>query len=241
MKKILTTMAMAAMACVGAHAQTYTALEVSNLFTYNSPVMLQEGGAVHTLGTEATSGYLIAFWWSADGSEGSYEAVGISTFADVLMGGTDADNAGYFYWASEGIFPKPTPPATGVFEGFLGMTVFRYDAGVNAGWGVDEWSAFTAGLTVASLGDTSPGSSASKIEDLWSAAQEGHRHVGEWWDARYTVDNNGAFDVQDFVSDSRGFGWDGNQYLDTIPEPSTWLMLGAGLAFVVVVRARRKP
>ena len=193
-------------------------------------------GAVHTLGSGATAGYLAAFWWSPDDSAGSYSVIGISTFADSSYGvGSELD--GCFAFSSESLLPTP---ASGSATSYLGVTIFRYDAGVAGGWDDTQWNAFVAGLTVTSL---SGDANADKIEGYWNAAQSGAGQTGEWWGGAISIDQYGGVAPDDIFNGPGGFGWNSTkQYLtaNPIPEPSTWLLLGAGAAFAVVMRRRKK-
>jgi len=234
MKRILSIMAVSVMALGMTQAQTNL-----NLFNfYDDPpasTINLEGdkGLVTTLGTGATAGYVAAYWWSADGVD--YSVIGISGFADLLGGGPELD--GCFYFDSEGIIPKP---GSGSTTSYVGLTIFRYDAGVAAKWDGDQWNAFINGLTVDSLGGNA---NATTIEGYWNAAQSGTGQTGEWWGAQISIDYLGGVSPEDIFNGPGGFGWNSTkQYLtaNPIPEPSTWLLLGAGAAFTVIMRRRRK-
>jgi len=238
MKKILSITAMIVLAWAGVQAQGTTNITLYNF--YDDPpasTINLEGdkGLVTTLGSGATAGYLAAFWWSPDNSAGSYKVVGIGGFADLLGGGPELD--GCFFFDSADIFATP---ASGTTTSYIGMTIFRYDVGVKAGWDETQWQSFLDGLTVSSL---SGDANAAKIEGYWTAGQSGSGQTGEWWGAQISIDNLGTVSPEDIFNGPGGFNWGGTkQYLtaNAIPEPSTWLLLGAGAAFTVIMRRRKK-
>jgi len=227
MKKILTSLAIATLACASAHASYLTLFNFHDVMEDDdkpgATINLSGGGGVTTLGSGATAGYVAAFWWSATGAEGSYSAYGIGGFSDYGLGlGSDFD--GTFFYESGG-FPQPG-------TGFLGVTVFRVNDLVGAD--VAAWDSFF---------DLN-GNGAS-IAALWDAAQTNpNGEVGDWWGAKITFDEYGFFLPYDVFGASEangGFGWGTDkQYLSAVPEPSTWMLLGAGAAFVVLLRRRKK-
>jgi len=225
MKKILNTIAIAILA-VGV-SQAQTRLELYNAYELPYPTINIEGkGAVTTLGSGDTAGYVAAYWWSPNGTD--YSVIGISGFLDMEFGSTAA---GCFSFTSDLIIPVPE---TGSEISYLGLTVFRFDDLVGAD--VEDWMAFFNDMKVTSLDDDA---NAATIADMWSAAQNAEDgYARGWWGAEVTINNLG--DVAPINVFGDGFGWGGDpQYLAAIPEPSTWLLLGAGAAFLVLMRRRK--
>jgi len=225
MKKILTLIAVGILALGVSHAGD-TKIEFFNSYNMAHSINLADDqGLVSTLG----GGYVVAYWLSATGGDDvtSYQSLGISGFLD-LAHGSAAD--GYFSYTTGML---DLVPASGEATYYLGMTIFRVDD-------VSNWGEFFGDL------NSSLGSAATQtaLTNMWLAAEaatsETHQ-TGQWWNAQVTFDNLGDRQPEDLFGVA--FGWNGQkQFLsaEPIPEPSTWLLLGAGAAFVMILRRRKK-
>jgi len=192
----------------------------------NIPMLsLQNGGLLTTLGEAETSGYLAIYWWSAD--DINYSAIGIGGFGDLY----GPEFEGWFRFDSTGLLPSPV---TGETTSYLGMTVFRYEPLLGSDG--DAWWSFINGLVVKNLNDAN----ADILASYWGDAQAGKYggEIAQWWGAEIVIDYLGGVTPSDLINN--GFGWNGQgQSTAPIPEPSTWLLLGAGAAFVVIMRRRK--
>jgi len=224
MKKILGTIAVSALATASSFALTGIPFMT---FTGGATIALEDGTTVSTLGSGESSGYIAAYWWSADDTDGSYQVLGISAFTDVTFGSSEWD--GGLFFTSPGIVPVDYGDTS-----YIGVTVFRFDDLV--GTDASEWSAWISSLAVGSFGDTN----ALAIETLWNDAQNGSGQIGSWFGGRITHDMGGAAN-EDVLCGPGGLNWGGNvQYLSrAIPEPSTWLLFGTAATFVVLFRRKR--
>ena len=179
-----------------------------------------------TLVSSLSGGYIATFWWSPDDSAGSYVALGATYFTDahpVLS----FFGPGYFEFVSNPILPYTTDGE----KGYAGIVIFKLDGWAGKVVDTDEPG---SGFRVDSLTDTT-------VSDWWEAAKLTSPEIYEQFGMEFTTGTLGSTPNNVIVD---VFGWSGtvnlysNPYL--IPEPSTWLLLGAGSAFVVVMRRRKK-
>ena len=235
MKKILTA-TIAALAIAGSGiAQTE---KDSGLFAIatmgliggaNQTVMYHEDG---TTAFSSASGYIATIWYGGTSSDPNdlvfYEA---TVFGDVIaaeiygMGASSSMAAGTLQWQSD----VPSTLEVGDKEThYFSIRVF-YAPTIVALWEAapNEWGKIT--LTTQDLAQ------------MWEDALEGDKNVGDF---AYTVktDDYKFPGVADKTNNSLlSTATDGKLvgYIP-VPEPSTWLLLGAGAAFTVIMRRRRK-
>jgi len=239
MKKILSIIAITAAAFTSAQA---TDMVFFTLWNFGPAITLEDGQTkITTSGTGDGAGYLAAYWWSETGGTdlANYSVLGISTMADCL--GDDflpQDKLpGLLYFQSEGIIIAPTNN-----ESFIAMTIFRYDIGVDEGWSIAQWNSFVGGLTVNAWGDQS----AQDIQGLWQASQDlwdsnaNSNEIGIFMNGKITHGMGGGVNEVPPTEAAGLTNWGSTPHLVApIPEPSTWLLLGAGAAFVMIFRRRK--
>jgi len=240
MKKILSTIiAIGALAAGTAQAQNNAGLSFINFG--NALVSLADGTPVTTLGSGAEAGYVAMFWWSATDDPAAFKPLAVDGFCDYLW--YDDQYAGVFY--SEGpAFMVPVP--AGATETYVAITVFRVDSLV--GEDRSDWDGFFSlyngdAAAMMSLWDaaTKNASGTSQVSDLLA-------NGGTWFGTVAHDSTDGTptgYTPMDFAS---GDWVSGTVRLGTtpianplpVPEPSTWLLLGAGAAFTVIMRRRKK-
>ena len=229
MKKIIATITACTFALTMAQAQfNFMSIDSSS---HNGVVLMFDplGDNAGDKVTTTTGGY-VASYWLKSASMADYALVGITTLGDFI--GFPDDYA--LFWTSDAIIPRPgETPVNYSFE----LRVFKVDSiGTPGGdWGNEMFSA-------ASLNDTSAAyDNAYKLWDdaykAWDAG--GAAEYGSWTGTAVMTDAGFTGQIGDWL------GWSntGNTlYLtaNAIPEPSTWLLLGAGSAFVVIMRRRKK-
>ena len=187
----------------------------------------EEGNALLT-----SDGWVATFWYKQNLTD-EYTAIGLAGFmdvsgwyADVPVWATPEEYDGTFFFASKNIIT-----ATPSTEYYLSIRIVQLDA--------DELSKLSfdydaGGLYSASFGD----SIADRISDLWDAFGDdanAFNNEGSPLSASSTGATGGNF--------MGSFGWANGTdvgIVTAVPEPSTWLLLGAGSAFVVIMRRRKK-
>ena len=179
-----------------------------------------------------TAGGYVASYWLKSASMSDFALVGITTLGDFI--GFPDEYA--LFWTSDAVIPRPPGDTTVPYT--FELRVFKVDSlGTPGGdWGNEMF-------TADSLTDTT--SQAYKdAYKLWDDAYKAWDAGGEAeygsWSGTAIMDNTG-FSGQ--IGDWLGWSNGGNTlYLtsNAIPEPSTWLLLGASASFVLVMRRRKK-
>ena len=234
MKKIIATIA----ACTVALATLEAQSDLLGINTYGheisfkfDPLGQKPGGTVNTL----TDGY-VASYWLKSATMGDFALVGISGFGDCY----DASWGGGFddglYWESKAIVPRPSGTNTMYYE--FELRIFKLDS-VPALGGEYDNEVFSA----LSLSDSSGAYNAAyKLwEDAFNAWDAGGSAEYGVFQGGFTADISG---IPGHIGNWFGYGGVAGHTLtltaNPIPEPSTWLLLGAGAAFVVIARRRKK-
>jgi len=237
MKKVIATITTA---CVLAVSQGHA---VTNLiFDTTADELIFFSDSSGNMVTTLPDGYVATFWWSQTGAEGSFTALGMAGFLDVSTWNAGKGNIydGGFIFNSGVIVP-----AAGGENCYVMMRIFQMpdiadyllthpylnDKGVllNDGSFGGAVHAEISGLWTDALA-------------LWESGVGGD--IGEYVSDPIKATSAGG--VAFYIVDSfTSYGWDlgDTVYLKAptlVPEPSTWLLLGAGAAFVVVMRRRTK-
>ena len=227
MKKILTA-TIAAAALLG----TLSA-EDFNVDTYsaNAPIYYSD----KTTAFSSYDGYIATFWFAADNNPANLAIVGAGVSMDYFAGEVYGLNAaerleykGFLDWSSSPTNPLNMPTTEVTFA----IRIF-YAPDLVALYNGNEESSIS--LT-AQLPDLSFLTLAD-WEARWEAALlDDSKEVGDF---QYRMTPNGTTPLQ--LSELPNFK-DKTYYMSaaSIPEPSTWLLLGAGAAFTVIMRRRKK-
>ena len=185
----------------------------------------QGGSALQT-----SDGWLVSIWWKQNETD-AYTAIGLTGFLDDYASGwynpppmgSPGEFDGMIQFNS-----TDTLPSVGSAEYFLSIRVFQVDAttlsGLNFGYGGE--------VSVPLWSDTA---AQKAISDLWD---DFGRAENQWENvSTLTALPSGAMGGDIMAA----MGWaPGTDVVVAIPEPSTWLLLGAGAAFVVIMRRKKK-
>jgi len=234
MKKILSIIAISATAWATAQAGPpdvdFTMMNFPGVFAWQDYITLSDGTTkVNTLGDS----YIAAYWWSPDDSPGSYKALGATVFSDANFLSDDWPAGGALFFQSDMVLPYTTNGQTG----YIQMRIFQYNMVDTSLWSDTDWTGFTDSLWVT---DLSNATQQKNINDLWAFAKTNSEEIYEG-KAMFTTDINGVVPDGGFLTWSKDpLQLYKNPTYDPIPEPSTWLLLGAGAAFAVVMRRRKK-
>ena len=175
-----------------------------------------------------SDGWVVTFWWKQNDTDPAYRALGLAGFLD--KGDTseyDVGNYGQFLYASGNAFL-----GAATTDCYIAIGIMQLDATELAklSFGFDA-EAITVG--------TQSGTDANslKVQALWDQfGDDANFFEGTGKAGGGGTVNTGALDSW--------FGFARNTPVnvktDSIPEPSTWLLLGASAAFAVVMRRRRK-
>jgi len=227
MKKILTATFMAAALSGLLNASNFTV----DTGGANAPIYYSDKSTLFS----SYDGYIVTFWFSQDGDPSKLGVVGAGVSLDYMAGvgygmdaGDRAEYKGYIDWNSSPY--NPITMLSGI-ESLFSIRIFYapdlvalYDGNVEAN------ISLTAQLP--DLSFLAP----ADWETAWLAAQSGDKEVGDF---QYTMTPAGTTPKQ--LSELPDFR-NKNYYMTaaSIPEPSTWLLLGAGAAFTVIMRRRKK-
>jgi len=173
-----------------------------------------------------SDGWLVSFWWKQNAGD-EFKAVGLSGFLDAgNPAWYDASDYGTFMFQS-----SPTHPFTGDPNSpcHLSIRIFQVDAAALAELSFDN----NARALVTANVNNPLDANMQKIEELWNTfGLDDNR-----WDGSGTAVGGGNVSG---VNLNTWFGIAPGQVGVVVPEPSTWLLLGAGAAFTVVMRRRKK-
>jgi len=179
-----------------------------------------------------SDGWLVSFWWKQNAGD-NFTAIGLAGFLDAGGWYSDVppwcdpgDYDGMFFFGSENMIS-----AKDSTEYYISIRIMQVDAATLSGLSFD----YDAGaLWSSAFGD----SIADDIAEMWKDFGDASNAFNN--ESKLESSSNGALSG-DLMS---AMGWTSNQKVpikaDAIPEPSTWLLLGAGAAFVVVMRRRKK-
>jgi len=232
MKKILTSIIAALALCGAAIAQTKYHVNT----TIDGAVMIVTDG---TTPISSSNGWVATFWYGGtnpDPTALAYLGAGV-TFDYALeangMGSLAPDYAGGFDWWSVDTLTLAAYPATSYFA----MRIFQVDQlFIENNYNGNTLSQLTMDATeAATLWGAASASGADGIEILYSMQADGTlpREIFEFTFVKF-------HDGKNYVDASNWLANPDALKVAPIPEPSTWLLLGAGAAFVVVMRRRRK-
>ena len=241
MKRILSTLALVAAIATSYGQTSLSVITTPGTGTLNNlPPVLLDGSPVTSVG----DGYVVSFWWSLDDSPGSYVALGATYFNDASSNASMALRMGGFNFASPAAIPHSSDGETG----YLAIRIFQFDLAGELGLEdpatAADWRGYfgTTGLGASSLTDTVTN---DLITGWWEAAQTNSEYLYEDY-AQYTTGEDGRI-APPGTHTMWHFGWNEpgtvinmTKNPDFIPEPSTWLLLGAGAAFTVIMRRRKK-
>jgi len=227
MKKILTTITITVlMLCGAAHAQTTSGAFIFNTTSIPDFNIYNQDGETPI---SSYDGFIVTFWMTLDNDPDNLKMFGAAVTADYAYGENGWDSffppgfgeGGIDYMANESISIN-TSGST-----LFAVRIFRVDQAL-----------ITSNFSLYDGSNASPsylGMDYSELEELWDST------TNNYLDIQYS----GAVQLGTTPSlENTTFAdvWaekHGGQFV-LIPEPSTWLMLGAGLAFIVVMRTRRK-
>jgi len=241
MKKILSTLAITVAAIATSYGQfsvTFTSTPGQGIGNNLAPFTL-DGAPI----TSVADGYIVTFWWAADLGEdemGSPVALGATFFNDANSNGTMAGYAGGFSMQTAFAIPHTVANQTG----YLGIRIFQLDLadvlGLDRALTALDWQGYFAnngsGQRASSLTDTVK---QDLIGGWWEDAQTGSEYIYEDY-TMYTTLAEGVIVPTGTNAMTYLFGWSGTNAPELVPEPSTWLLLGAGAAFTVIMRRRKK-
>jgi len=220
MKKIAITILSAIALCGVVHAVP-TTLAIDTMGP-NIPIFLADDT---TLVSTLEGGYIATYWYSATNDEADLVAIGAGVFGDAyaLAMGLDATEAlawaGTLFWNS---YPTNVINMNDGQEYLFSIRVFQ----------APSLAALYDGNENASLHLGS-----SEIAGLWSAASTGGSS-GQIGDFQYhMMPAPGGVPVT--IGETNFAGGSLHQVGAPVPEPSTWLLLGAGAAIVVIFRRRK--
>jgi len=245
MKKILTSIIAAAALCGAAQAapeQTYS-VDTASMLLVEHPDTTLIYHADKTTPVSGYSGYIATYWFGGN-NPANLQLVGASVFADVTLKEVMllpewADYAGTLMW-------EINPDDVTTFNNqtnYFAIRIFyapELAASFDPLWdpkGVGEpnqWSKLDYDK--------------EDLENAWATAWDNYENAltpYEIGDFRYTQGMDGLGNIMP-ISVNRSFldGADepGKYFLlpNPVPEPSTWLLLGAGAAFALILRRRRK-
>jgi len=227
MKKILSAIAIAIVGfgmASTAHAQASVTF---NSFPSSINVWFADSGG-NTLTSYNGDNYVAAYWYSASEIPENFSSPDWDWNSVTAIGIGDLSLDGKAYLTtSPDYFPLTTPAGS---TGYLGMTIFKLGDDLNF-LDTNEFDAWAASYMCNQAGIR---------ELLESMAADGE--VGHWTTSYMALDGGsaGGNAFNNFMS-SNGGPFDANTGYSTsaIPEPSTWLLLGAGVAFVVIMRRRK--
>jgi len=180
----------------------------------------EAGGALLT-----SDGWLVTFWWSQSGADGTWLATGLSGFLDYGDPGEWTDRDGQFFFSSLHSFT-----GTPMVEAHLAIGIMQVPDSVLNG--------LTFGDDAEAIVVSTTGVGRDTIESLWST----YGDEANWFTGSGNAASGGSISGANLLPDWFGFPRDGKVTVtgDVIPEPSTWLLLGAGAAFTVIMRRRKK-
>jgi len=229
MKKTLSIIALSAMAWAGAQAQqAFTMMNFPGIM--GQPKITLNNGT--TAANSLSDGYIATFWWSPDDSAGSYKALGATYFSDVDPASFSGLEGGFFYMSNALLDYDEDGQG-----GYISVKIFQYNAVDTSKWGAGDWINFCDSLQVTDLDNAAQ---QKALTDLWAAAQTDSPEYYEGKGSFSTLANGFPPDGSSFMGWSEPFKLNVNPNYTPVPEPSTWLLLGAGAAFVVVMRRRKK-
>ena len=225
MKKILTATIAAAALMGSLTAEDFKV----DTYTADAPIYYSDKVTAFS----SYDGFIATFWFAQDNDPANLTIVGAGVSMDYLAGmvyGLDETDReeykGYIDWNS--VPSNPLDMLSGK-EALFSIRIF-YAPDLVALYDGNEESSIS--LT-AQLPDLSY-MSAAKFEAAWLAAQSGDKEAGDF---QYTMTPSGTTPKQlSELPDFRNKSYS----MDTVPEPSTWLLLGAGAAFTVIMRRRKK-
>ena len=174
-----------------------------------------------------SDGWLVTFWWSQTGADGTFRALGLSGFLDKGDPEEWPDNDGQFFFASTSSPFSGTPFA----DCYIAIGVMQVPASV--------LSTLTFGDDAEALKATTIGdANGVKIENWWTL----YGDDDNWYQGNANSGSGGSIAGAAVLNNF--FGWGNGTDVkitsNPVPEPSAWLLLGAGAAFAVVMRRRKK-
>jgi len=240
MKKILILITAGAMA-LGALQEARADISTIRFNSASADIAFVTSG-YDLLSTTLGGNYVVTFWYAetqtiVDGWNINLKPIGITGFE------SGGDLEGMFdLWGSNPAMPLDLVSGQ---PGFLGIRIFELgDMHAKSFADDDAWWDYFEGLKGPGV-VTSP-TMAGMIEDMFKY-KAAFSEYGEWIGS-FNADSDGgvpgsnAIYYIDFGLPG-GVGSAGTVMLDKIagiPEPSTWLLLGAGAAFIVILRRRKK-
>jgi len=231
MKKTLTTIAIAAAALGMSETIHAQATVTFNSFPSSINVWFTDSEGT-TLSSYGGGNYVAAYWYSAVEIPETFTADWSWDLVTAIgIGDLSSDGKAYLTTAPD-YFPLTTPAGQ---TGYLGMTIFKLGEDLSF-LNTNDFDAWAAGYM---------GNQAGIRELLESMAADGE--VGHWATSYMALDGGsaGGNAFSNFMSGNGGPFSQNTGYAtsaantDAIPEPSTWLLLGAGAAFVLVMRRRK--
>jgi len=224
MKKILTATIAAAALLGSLYAEDFKA----DTYSANAPIYYSDTTTLFS----SYDGYVATFWFSADNNPANLGIVGAGVSMDYFAGvaygmdaGDRAEYKGFLDWNSVPSSPLAMPSTEVVFS----IRIF-YAPDLVALYNGNEESSISLTATLLGVPLT-----LADWESRWDAAQTGDKEVGDFV---YHMTPNGTTPIN--LSEIPGFGNKSYFMGAPVPEPSTWLLLGAGAAFTVVMRRRKK-
>ena len=168
--------------------------------------------------------YVASFWFGL--TEAAMKPIGFGDLVD-----------GTVCWFSD---PKYPVEFDATNKGYLSIKIFVLDSSYDSHFineGIfDTWS---QGYKAADLSDPI----IANLLGMFNAKPDGSEW-GEWTSVIYAKSSGSAGDGIEQFMDSGAFKAGGEYHLDkvagAVPEPSTWLLLGAGAAFIVILRRKKK-
>ena len=184
------------------------------------PILDSAGNPISSL-----NGYIATFWFAQSGDPGDLVAVGAAITYDYAYDYYSMDGSEYI-----GGFDYNSTPAgvTMLTDGTIALwsiRVFQIEQGLldsNYDGNFSSQLSLTTG----------------EITAMWADAENGL--MGEWGDFQYHMTPIGGAPVGIGLTDFADLMPVDGYRLNPIPEPSTWLLLGAGTAFMVIMRRRKK-
>jgi len=226
MKKILTATIAAAALLGSLYAEDFKV----DTYSANAPIYYSD----KTTAFSSYDGYIATFWFAQDNNPANLTIVGAGVSMDYYAGiaygmdaGDRAEYKGFLDWNS---YPSDPLDMLSGKEALFSIRLFYAPDLVALYDGNDQsYISLTAMLSGVAL-------TPADWEARWDAAQSGDKELGDF---QYHMTPDGTTPLQ--LSELPNFK-DKTYYMTgaSIPEPSTWLLLGAGAAFTVIMRRRKK-